>query len=50
MDITPDFSKLLQAKGCSIVKQTFDLEAVEGFVKEAYRIVGAGHPHARNSD
>lgn len=38
MDITPNFSKLLQAKGCSVAQRGLDLEAVEGFVKEAYRI------------
>ncbi|KAK0388554.1 hypothetical protein NLU13_4797 [Sarocladium strictum] len=38
MDITPDFSKLLHSKGCAIAKHGLDVETVEGFVKEAYRI------------
>jgi hypothetical protein len=43
MDITPDFSKLLKANGCAVGKHGLDIETVEGFLKEAYRIVRNHH-------
>lgn len=41
LDITPQFNQLLQEGGAPKTRgpSAFDVDAIEGFVKEAYRIV-----------
>jgi hypothetical protein len=39
VEVTSEFNKLLQQRNASPVSGKVSLEAIEGFVKEAYRIV-----------
>lgn len=42
MDITPDFDKLLTGRGAEATRKQITLENVDGFLKEALRIVSHG--------
>lgn len=47
MNITVTFNELLRERNAPETKKRVSLDAIDGFLKEAYRIVSALHPLRR---
>ena len=47
MDITVTFNELLKERNAPEIRKRVTLDAIDGFLKEAYRIVGQAPPLRR---